>query len=259
MSVRRRGIYLAGLGVLLLLALAGCRVPLDRSSIVIDWVHFIEWNDRSYEHLYSAAVTNPSDVDDQVGQVTHKLDGSVHNPNYRSKNGDAAYLDKGTPFYSVKGLPTDEVLAVADANAINGYQLFAAHDDWPKLNLSYSDLPRDKIKAVDIYWTEYNGTNNSASNVNRLEAAAAEPFLALLDQSFSAESEHGYWAEAPGYYTVVFDIGGPLSYAEQIFNDGSHYYWSPSQTYTLSDNIETYLGPLPASTPSEPPQSSGAR
>ena len=46
-------------------------------------------------------------------------------PNYLPKDGDAAFLDPGTPIYEVKGHPTSEVLASRRNRQILRYSGFA--------------------------------------------------------------------------------------------------------------------------------------
>ena len=43
--------------------------------------------------------------------VKFKVSGNVCDPNYRVKDGDAAFLDPGTPIYQVIGYPPSEQLA----------------------------------------------------------------------------------------------------------------------------------------------------
>ncbi|WP_301108127.1 hypothetical protein [Sporosarcina sp.] len=92
--------------------LAGCSgnisnpLPSPLNS-AIDWVDFVKWNDNTYSANYE---TNELDLDwetgAEVGKVKYKLDGHA-GANHRSKNGDAAYLPKGTKLYEIKGYDPD--------------------------------------------------------------------------------------------------------------------------------------------------------
>jgi hypothetical protein len=59
----------------------------------------------------AGATLEESDLGQVVAQVKYRVDGNVCDPNYRPKDGDAAFLDPGTLIYEVKGHPTSEMLA----------------------------------------------------------------------------------------------------------------------------------------------------
>lgn len=76
---------------------------------VIEWVDMIMINDIKYQHHY----TEPTDENyslsieagNKIGEVNYKMADSACS-NHKMKNGDAAYIDQGTPIYEVKGLPS---------------------------------------------------------------------------------------------------------------------------------------------------------
>ena len=68
----------------------------------IEWVDFIKFNDIMYlasDTPVSVSTENLTPYD----TVRFMVSTNVRNPNYRSKNGDAAFLQNGTPVYSVVG------------------------------------------------------------------------------------------------------------------------------------------------------------
>lgn len=94
------------------LLLSGCSSTLSNplpspGNSVIDWVDFVKWNDTTYSANYE---TNELDLDwetgEEVGKVKYMLDGHA-GANHMSKNGDAAYLPKGTKLYEIKGYDPD--------------------------------------------------------------------------------------------------------------------------------------------------------
>jgi len=54
--------------------------------------------------------------------VKFKVDGNVCDPNYRPKDGDAAFLDPGTPIYQVSGRSPAQVLAAHQAGRIVAFE-----------------------------------------------------------------------------------------------------------------------------------------
>lgn len=78
--------------LLLLLSLARCSQ--------IDWMDFIRLNGITY---YSDFQNDPL-IENNLspyGEITHKVDGNVSCQSYRIKNGDAAFIEKGTTVYSI--------------------------------------------------------------------------------------------------------------------------------------------------------------
>lgn len=118
----KKGLFL--IGVLLLASCSGKpaqMLPSSQSS-VIDWVDFVNWDDTTYTANYE---TNEMDkvwkTERVLGEVTYTLDGHA-GANHTSKNGDAAYLPKGTKLYEIKGydpafriLANDKIYEVSEA------------------------------------------------------------------------------------------------------------------------------------------------
>jgi hypothetical protein len=98
----------------LALLLAGCQIPGSRPACnaAIDWVNFIEVGSTQYvAGLGSPDVLQASDLGPVHAHVKFKVSGNVCDPSYRLKDGDAAFLEPGTPIYEVNGHPPDEELA----------------------------------------------------------------------------------------------------------------------------------------------------
>src|SRR6266849_11044360 len=97
-----------------LLFTAACQLPGSTSSCnsQIDWVNFIQVGSTQYvAGPQSPTVLQEGDLGPVYAHVKFKLSGNVCDPAYRLKDGDAAFLDVGTPIYQVNGQPPDEQLA----------------------------------------------------------------------------------------------------------------------------------------------------
>src|SRR5579872_5824901 len=97
-----------------LLILASCRLPGSPSSCnaQIDWVNFIQVGSTQYvAGQQPPAAPQESDLGHVYAHVKFKVSGNVCDPNYRAKDGDAAFLDAGTPIYVVSGQPPSTELA----------------------------------------------------------------------------------------------------------------------------------------------------
>ena len=111
----RSGAMASGIaGGLALLLMAGCQLPGTASScnVQIDWVNFIQVGSAHYVAGPEVPATIlESDLGPVYAHVKFKVSGNVCDPDYRLKDGDAAFLDPGTPIYQVKGQLSSAQLA----------------------------------------------------------------------------------------------------------------------------------------------------
>ena len=107
------------------LLLAACHFPGPSStcSAQIDWVNFIEVGSTQCVAGLGASpdVLHQSDLGPVYAHVKVKVSGNVCDTNYRLKDGDAAFLDPGTPIYQVVGQPPGQDLAALHNGQIVDY------------------------------------------------------------------------------------------------------------------------------------------
>jgi len=99
---------------LAVLLTAACQVPGTPTTCnaQIDWVNFIQVGSMQYvAGQQSPTPLQESDLGAVYAHVKFKVSGDVCDPNYRLKDGDAAFLDAGTPIYQINGQPAIERLA----------------------------------------------------------------------------------------------------------------------------------------------------
>ncbi|HJT58599.1 MAG TPA: hypothetical protein VJ761_18975 [Ktedonobacteraceae bacterium] len=92
--------------------------------VEIDWVDFIRFGGITYTTPpvgFGRALV-ASDLGPVFATVKFKLDGNVQDPNYQSKDGDAALLNPGTRVYTVKGYKPTFRLAAYQNNLIELYE-----------------------------------------------------------------------------------------------------------------------------------------
>jgi hypothetical protein len=93
-----------------------CRLPGSHPTCnaMIDWVNFVEVGSTQYvAGPESPSVLQERDLGPLYTHVKFKVSGNVCDPSYRLKDGDAAFLEPGTPIYQVNGHPPGEQLAGA--------------------------------------------------------------------------------------------------------------------------------------------------
>lgn len=138
------------MGIVMLLAvlLTGCRTtPFDRHTI-IEWVDFIKWDGIEYNGIYSAVISDENYIENKLGKTKFKVADNVTNPNYKIKDGDAAFHEKGTEVFTIKGYPN--FIAVKDSDVINGYRVYFSRDKL-EYEWHFKDMPIEKVHLVEIY------------------------------------------------------------------------------------------------------------
>jgi len=111
-----------------LLFATACQLPGSSSSCnaQIDWVNFIQVGSTQYvAGPQSPTVLQESELGPVYAHVKFKVSGNVCDPNYRLKDGDAAFLDPGTPIYQVIGQPSGQELAARFNGSIVVYGAMA--------------------------------------------------------------------------------------------------------------------------------------
>lgn len=114
---------IVALGVLTLVA--ACRLPGTPASCnaQIDWVNFIQVGSTQYvAGPQPSTLLQSGDLGSVYANVKFKVSGNVCDAGYRLKDGDAAFLDPGTPIYLVAGHPPSEELAAQFSGALVVYR-----------------------------------------------------------------------------------------------------------------------------------------
>ncbi|WP_108672339.1 hypothetical protein [Peribacillus acanthi] len=225
-----------GMILVLLLVLTGCRSTPFSGHSVIDWVDFIKWDGIKYNGIYSGVLADESFLGEKLGKVKFKVADNVTNSSYKIRNGDAAFHEKGTEIYKIKGYP--ELIAVKSDREINGYAVYFAIDE-SEFKWHFKDMPKEYVHKIQIYKFNPNG-NKLVSEWTEKEDVVH--FLQLLQRSepnstFQPNTEKG----DPILYEMIFYTEEPVAYKYILQFDGESYFWHPWDTEIISDKIETFL------------------
>jgi hypothetical protein len=224
----------------LLLAVSGCRTPSppETSYSIIDWADVIRLDGRDYVSVFDSALADPAGVGTEAGRITHRLEGNVHDPGYNLRNGDAAFWDKGTVVYEVKGFADRSLLAVPDPSIPGGYRLYGERGRISAGSRNFDRMPRDQAVAIDRYRYASDG---KAERIGSIEGGSVRNVLALLDRGSAGSYKPADAAGTPTRYSFVFQTGDPIGYRIDIYHDGVRYYWYRNDTQALPDEIGTYM------------------
>jgi hypothetical protein len=223
--------------LLLMFILAGCRSTPFGPQSVIDWVDFIHWGGIKYDGIYSGVLADKDYVGKKLGEVKFKVADNVTNSNYKTRNGDAAFHEKGTEIYSLKG--ESNFIVVKDSGEINGYRVYFARDSSDFI-WHFKDIPLGNVKKIEIYESY---TPKGPKKLRQFsEAEKIQQFLSILSSStensnFQPDTTNG----DPTYYDMVFYTDSPVAYKFHMGFDGKTYFWSPWGTNILSSEIKNFL------------------
>lgn len=231
------------IGVLVLLL--GCSGANDRTpqstgaETVIDWVDFVRLKDHNYTRLYDVVITHQEEVSGQeAGKISFKVAGAIHEPDYKVKDGDAAFLEIGTPLYPINGYKTDQLLAVKDPEQIGGYRVYAENEYANSVHRSYSQLPKEQITRIGLY------TSSQPTPYRELKNGDKDRFIQLLDSGKDTEDYTPRTTNGdPDYYTMVFFTEGTLSYSSPITDDGANVFFPFKTTRIVDAAIRSLLLP----------------
>ncbi|OCA83111.1 hypothetical protein A8F94_18455 [Bacillus sp. FJAT-27225] len=224
--------------LLLTIILAGCQNPFQQTHVEIDWVDFIKWNGEEYNGILEGVISDSSHIGKKVGEVKFRVADNVSDTNYKIKNGDAAYHEKGTALYEIKGLPG--YLAVKDSEAINGYRVYYARGEKDEYKWHFKDMPVDKVNRIQLYQSYTAEGNKLLKDLKDVEEVGR--FMQMLKESeprssFQPNMQNG----DPTYYDIVLYTGETIAYKYGMAYDGQTYYWSPWDTSILSNDIEQFM------------------
>lgn len=209
-----------------------------KGNAIIDWVDFVMLNGHSYTGLYDGVLVERSKITDHVvGKVNFKVGDVVSNPNYRTKEGDAAFLAIGTKLYEVKGYKPEEIIVAEDKGMIGGYRIYVENSYSKTLNSrSFKDLPVEQISKIELYkineMTPYRTLvdNEQADFIHLLKSGEYKP-------TYMPNSQNG----DPTYYRMVFYTDEPIANAFSIADDGDHVFFYPADLSIVDNRIRSLL------------------
>ncbi len=197
-----------------ILAAIGCGSGSSESFTIKDWVDFVRFGGITYIHLHvdREPPLEEGDLGPEFARVAFKYEGNVSDP-ARTKNGrdgDAGYLDPGTPVFAVKRYKPEFLLAT---RRMGGLFLYVA-DTNPSA--------RTGADLLDIGGkVQYVGVNSPVDSSTEL-AAVRDPLQveALIDMVLVAPVDQ-----------TRRDHDGPRHFIAFHLDDGTtvvRAYWSES-------------------------------
>lgn len=214
--------------------LAGC--ALTNTHTIIDWVDFVKLDDTSYYGIYETELASEEFLGEVASVVKFKLDENVTTTSYKSKNGDAAFHEKGTEIYEIKGL--EDVYAIQADHKVNGYQIYFQDGDMSSYR--FDTMPQEEIQKVELHKMNEQGDYKLLSTLN--DQTEIQSFLAILNASEENPNfEPKRIDQDPTSFEMVFYSNAPIAHRYGLQHDGETYYWYPWEAATLDGNIGEYF------------------
>src|SRR5258708_22636495 len=199
-----------GAGCVAFMLAVGLAACTRGAGVHIDYLNFVRFGGIEYVTPYTVVVRAPTadNLGPVYGKVGFKLDGNVDDSNYQPKDGDASYLDVGTPVYTVRGYAPTFRLAAQFAGRLTFYE--ANSNPKAKTGADLLDIG-GKGRSIDVN-SEYDGKTQLATisdpaqvarlvalvlaapvDQQRQESAAASYFIAFHLIHGTAVARN-YWA-----------------------------------------------------------------
>lgn len=209
--------------------------PAEEGATVIDWVDFIQFEGKHYTAVSTAIVSDKNGIGKKAGEVDFKVADNINSTNYKVKNGDAAFWEKGTALYEVKKLA--DFLAVKDEQEVNGYRLYLAEEAEEDFPHHFKEVVLDRVKAVEFYTGE-----QTPELLNRITKGELEEFKELLTEDVEPKAQSANRPD-PELYRMIFYTDEPFAHAFHLYNEDGQWLWYPWDEEFLSNDIEKFVQP----------------
>ncbi|WP_062107530.1 DUF5301 domain-containing protein [Bacillus niameyensis] len=216
-----------------LILLVGC------SHVIIDWEDFLQFHGEKYFSDAGVELSDLKFIGENIGEIKYTLKDNVKKSNYRSKDGDAAYLKTGTKLYAVINHP--DLIAISDPEKINGYKLYVREGDQNILDIP-TFLPEEPIKKIEIF--EELENNEYIFNTMIDQKEKIQSFIELF-QTSQSDTSLEYRDDDPKSksYAIILYSSSPMASKHSIYFDGGKYFWLNKEYEILSDRINEFLTP----------------
>ncbi len=183
-----------GAALLCLAGLGACAGgPSSGSTVQTDWVNVVQFGGIQYlaTSIPGGRAPTAADVGPVFATVQFKLADNVHDPNYHLKDGDAAYLDAGTPVYRVLGYAPTFRLVARFANRLTFYE--ADTNPHARTGADLLDIS-GKVRSIAVN-SPQDGTTELGvmTNPTQVEALVAMVLSAPVDQQFQERDSTTYF------------------------------------------------------------------
>lgn len=207
----------------------------SKEDVIIDWVDFVKYKDQEYNAAYELVISNETFVEKKpIGKISFKVANVITDPGYETKNGDAAFLNKGTQIYAIKGISSEELIAVKSEDATNGYRLYLSREHRKSYAAFFDEMDANKITSIEIIRDE--------NIITQLEDTRKNTFIALLKGGLNMENFVPDLTKGePDTYHFVMYTADAISYQFDLYDDHKQFYFNPNETRILDEAVREFV------------------
>jgi hypothetical protein len=204
-------------------------------STIVDWADVIKFEGITYL-VSDSDVGRPlkeEDLGPKFAEVRFRLQDNVNDPGYKTKNGDAGYLEPGTPVYEVKGYEPSFRLAAYDGKTLKLYEVTSN----PKAEevSDYLDI-EGKVRYIGVN-SDFDGTTELAAIRDREEVRS----LVSMVMEAPLEVEPGSFDDNGKVYFLAFYLEDGTATLQAYYADLNAMYLGITLPEKFRQTIERSL------------------
>lgn len=166
---------------------------LEKEQVEIEWVNFIKLNGITYGADYPQVGRRltQDDLEKEYETIEFKVADNIFDPHYKTRDGDAAFLEEGTVVYKVKGYSPSFRVAVYQRGEIWLYE--ADNNPQAKKGYDYYDI-ENKVTYIGFN-SEQDGKTElfSIKDKEKVEKLVAMVLQAPVVKNKSINSNSRYF------------------------------------------------------------------
>src|SRR5699024_6306594 len=170
---------------------------------------------------------------EKIGSVQFKVDENITDSRYKTKSGDAAYLDEGTDLYSIKNMP--DLIAVKNEYEVNGYRIYGAANR--EYNWHFKDITKSEMQKVEVQ----KGYTSPKVIKTFTEKEQIKDLMNLLELGERSKDLPTNVSEDPEIYWIVFYTNHSIAPYFPLYLESDDLYWHPSDREILPEKLLEYI------------------
>ncbi len=219
--------------------------PTSFPMAIVDWADIVKFEGITYLAASEAGgVGRPlkkEDLGPKFAEVRHKLQDNVNDPAYETKNGDAGFLEPGTPVYEVEGYDPSFRLAAYDAYGGKTLTLYEVMSN-PKAKEAsdYLDI-EGKVRYIDIEAeVRFIEPRRGKGRVELATIRDREQVRSLVSMVMEAplEVEPGSFDDNGKVYFIAFHLEDGTASVQTYYADEGKMYFGASLPKEFQETIE---------------------
>ncbi len=206
--------------------------PTHALGAIVDWADVIRFEGITYQAADSGVgrLLKEEDLGPKFAKVKHRLQDNVNEPAYIIKNGDAGYLDPGTPVYEMKGYDTSFRLVAYDGKALKLYEVVS---NMRAAEVSdYLDI-EGKVRHIGVYG-DFDGTRK----LGVIREPEKVRYLVSTIMEAPLEVEPGSIPEDGRVYFLAFHLEDGTATVQTYYADRGMMYMGISLPKKAQQTIE---------------------